>query len=215
MTKIRTAEELQQHLDEDLVWRKKELAAIKALVTAKSSSTERINLFIRSGIALLYAHWEGFIKSASNAYLIYIASQRHTYFELTNNFIAMGSKKLLNEVTESNKITVYARIADFFISGLNARCSIPSEIETKSNLSSEVLREITYTLGVDYKIYETKAHLIDEALVKNRNNIAHGNYLLIDIEEFLNLHSTIIELLDLFSNQISNAVSTKSYLRTF
>lgn len=84
----------------------------------------------------------------------------------------------------------------------------------KSNLSSEVLREIAYILGLDYKEYETKAKLIDETLLKNRNEVAHGKYLLIDVEQFVELHKTIIDLLDLFSNQISNAASTQAYKRT-
>src|SRR5579872_1537411 len=141
MTKIRTLEELQQNLDEDLVWRKRELATIKALVTAKSFSKEITDCHIRSGIALVYAHWEGFIKSAGSAYLTYVASQRLTYSKLTNNFIAIASKKLLNEATQSNKIAIYAKVTEFFITGLAERCNFSTEIVTRSNLSSEVLRE--------------------------------------------------------------------------
>ena len=213
MMKIRTIEQLQQHLDDDLAWRKKELTVIKSLVTTRASSAEMVNCYIRSGIALLYAHWEGFIKAASVAYLTYVAAQRLTYSDLTNNFVAIAAKRLLNEAGLSNKVTVYAKVAEFFISGLAERCSLPTEIETKSNLSSEVLREITYTLGLDYREYEIKAKLIDEKLLKNRNEVAHGQYLLIDKELFIDLHIEIVNLLDLFSNQVSNAASTKSYIR--
>jgi len=212
MTKIRTLEHLQRILDDELAWRKKELAVIKSLVTARSSK-EIINCHIRSGITLTYAHWEGFIKAAGNAYLTYIASQRLTYSDLTNNFVAVAAKRLLSEAGLSNKVTVYAQVTDFFLSGLTDRCNLPVEIETKSNLSSEVLREIIYTLGLDYREYETEAKLIDEILLKNRNEVAHGKYLLIDVDQFVEIHKTIISLLDLFSNQISNAASTKAYKR--
>jgi hypothetical protein len=57
MAKIRTIEQLQELLDDELAWRKKELAVIKSLVTARSSSEEIVNCHIRSGIALAYAHW--------------------------------------------------------------------------------------------------------------------------------------------------------------
>jgi hypothetical protein len=204
---------LQIILDDELAWRQKELAVIKSLVTARSS-TEIINCHIRSGIALIYAHWEGFIKAAGDAYLTYIASQRLTYSDLTNNFVAIAAKRLLSETGLSNKVTVYAKVTEFFISGLTDRCNLPMEVETKSNLSSEVLREIAYILGLDYREYETKAKLIDETLLKNRNEVAHGKYSLIDVEQFIELHRTIIYLLDLFSNQISNAASTKAYKRT-
>ncbi|BCL83998.1 hypothetical protein ccbrp13_64630 [Ktedonobacteria bacterium brp13] len=214
MTKIRTAEQLQQVLDDELAWRKKELVVIKSLVTA-NSSPEIINCHIRSGVALTYAHWEGFIKSAGNAYLDYIMTQQLTYAELTNNFVTIAAKKLLRDAGSSNKVTIYAKVTDFFTSGLTERCSIRMEIETKSNLSSDVLKDIIYTLGLDYTEYETKAKFIDKALLKNRNEIAHGKQLLIDKDEFINTHETVVNLIDLFSNQISNAASRKTYKREY
>ena len=200
-------------LDTELIWRKKELAVIESLVT-KGSSEEVVHCHIRSGIALIYAHWEGFIKAAGQAYLTYIACQRLTYADLTNNFVSMAAKRLLNEAGLSSKVTMYVKITEFFTSGLTDRCTLPIEIETKSNLSSEVLKEIAYTLGIDYREYEINANLIDETLLKSRNEVAHGRYLVIDVAEFVYLHRTIINLLNLFSNQISNAASTKAYRRT-
>jgi hypothetical protein len=174
---------------------------------------EIINCHIRSGIALIYAHWEGFVKAAGTAYLTYIASQRLTYSELANNFVAIATKRLLNDARESNKMIIYAKVVELFTSGLTDRCNLPTEIETKSNLSSEVLKEIIYILGLDYGEYATKAKLIDETLLKSRNHIAHGKYLVMDLEEFTDLHRATINLMDLFSNQISNAASTKAYQR--
>ena len=212
MTKIRTIEHLQQVLDDELAWRKKELAVIKSLVTMRSSM-EMTKCHIRAGVALIYAHWEGFIKAATTAYLTYVASQRLTYSELTDNFVAFASKRLLNEARDSNKMIVYAKVVELFTSGRDSRCILPTEIKTKSNLSSEVLKEIVYTLGLDYGDYATKANFIDETLVGNRNSIAHGNYLLVEISDFIELHGIVIDLLNIFSNQISNAASTKAYKR--
>ena len=207
---IKTLELLQMTLDEDLAWRKKELTTIRSLVLSKSSK-ETIDLHIRSGIALTYAHWEGFIKAAGQAYLAYIACQRLHFSELSNNFITIAAKGKLTEARQSNKMTAYAQITEFFMAGLDETCNLPIEIETKSNLSSEVLREITYILGVDYREYETKADLIDRTLLKSRNEIAHGKYLTIGLEQFLELLDEVIQLLNLFSNQISNAASLKTY----
>jgi hypothetical protein len=213
MTKIRTIEELQQVLDTEMIWRKRELTLVKSLITEKSSSSEAINFHIRSGIALLYAHWEGFIKAAGAAYLTYIASQRLTYLDLANNFVAVAARKLLNDVKDSNKIVAYTKVVERFTSGLHERCNLPTEIETRSNLSTEVLKDIIYTLGFDYGEYEINAKLIDETLLKTRNSIAHGQYLTIDIDEFIGLHKDIIGLMELFSNQISNAASMRAYKR--
>lgn len=187
MTKIKTFEQLQLILDEELVWRTTELALIRSLVVENASFEELASYHIRSGITLVYAHWEGYIKAVGNAYLMYIASQRLMYSDLTSNFVAIAAKRLLSKTGLSNKITAYAEITDFFLSGLTDRCTLPMEVETKSNLSSEVLREITYVLGLDYREYETKARLLDETLLKSRNEVAHGKYLLIDTERFVTL----------------------------
>src|SRR5207245_672311 len=142
----RTLEQLQQALDDELVWRKKELAIVKSLVTARSSK-EVVDCHIRAGITLLYAHWEGFIKVAGAAYLTYVASQRLTYLELSDNFVAVSAKKILNEARESSKIAASIKMTTFFTSGLSERCNLPLEIATKSNLSSEVLKEVVSSLG--------------------------------------------------------------------
>ncbi len=217
MVKVKTIEILQQSLDDELAWRKKELAIIKSFLPVKSSTkvpaTEFVNCHIRSGIALLYAHWEGFVKAAGNFYLEYIISQKLQYAELANNFVALAAKRFLSDFTVVNKVTAHVSVTEFFLSGLTDRCSYLAEIETKSNLSSDVFKEIILMLGLDYKEYAPKANLIDETLLKNRNYIAHGNYLLVDVDTFMVLHGTIIGLMSLFATQISNAASTQSYKR--
>jgi hypothetical protein len=217
MTRIRTFEELQQNLNDELTWRRKELGIIKSLIpqaksTSKISTTEVVNCYVHSGIALLYAHWEGFVKVAGNLYLEYIIFQRLKYEDLTNNFVAMAAKKHLSDFGFSNKVTDHIKVADFFLSGLGERCTHFATIETKSNLSTAVLKEILSALGLDYRDYETKANLI-EALRNTRNNIAHGRFSTVDVDMFLEYHDKMIDLMELFANQISNAASTQAYKR--
>lgn len=63
---LRTAEQLSDKLSEELVWRKKELSEVKSLIETKFPPYKH-NALIRSGICLLYAHWEGFVKLAANS----------------------------------------------------------------------------------------------------------------------------------------------------
>lgn len=214
MTKIRTLEELQAVLDSDLVWRKRELAALKSLVSAKSTPPEWTRCYIRAGIALLYAHWEGFVKAAGTAYLTYVASKRLTYRELTSNFVALAMKARLNSAKDTNRATVYTQVAEFFMTQMSDRCALPTDVDTHANLNSAVLREVLCVLGLDHREFESKALLIDERLVNARNKVAHGEHLLIDVDDFLELHSAVVMMIDALASQISNAAANRLYART-
>lgn len=211
---VRTIEELYNHLSSDIAWRKKELSILKGMIiSSKSSSTE--NALLRSGLALLYAHWEGFVKLASLTYLEYIGRRRLPYRQLSNNFIAIRLNQIINKLSTRNKVSECMDIVEFFINGLDERCGIPikNAIDTESNLSSKVFKEIIYTLNFDYSPYETKEKIVDEKLVSNRNNIAHGQYLLIDVSDYFQLESDILALMNVFNSQIDNAAFQQHYLR--
>lgn len=211
---LRTAEQLSDRLSEELVWRKKELSEIKSLIETKFPPY-RHNALIRSGICLLYAHWEGFVKLAANSYLEYVRMQKLSYDKLASNFLALAMKEKLDRAKETNKPSLYIPVCDFFLDELNQRCELPKDvISTASNLSSEILKEITSILGIDFSPYSTKSVLIDTKLLKTRNEIAHGEYSITDKEEYLELHAEIIAMLDLFRNQIENAAINKEYLRS-
>jgi hypothetical protein len=103
-----------------------------------------------------------------------------------------------------------------FIQNLNNQKvskNLHRQIETDSNLNSKVLYRITQHLGIDYQRFQSKEKLIDERLVKNRNEIAHGKNLSIDYEMFNDLHQEIFILMDCFKIEIENAAIQKLYRR--
>jgi hypothetical protein len=213
--KIRTLENLNQRLTDDLIWRKKEIADLKGLIETRSFSPRKHNALLRSGVTLLYAHWEGYIRTAATSYLEYVARQKLTYDELAINFVAIAMKTKLNEATETNKATIFTEVASFMLTQTNQKSLISYEdvVSTASNLSSSILREIVCLLGLDYSFYETKEVIINEQLLKRRNGIAHGEYLSLDREEYQQLHDEILSMMENFRTQIENNASQKSYLR--
>jgi MAE_28990/MAE_18760-like HEPN len=209
---IRTAEQLSDRLATDLAWRKKELSEMKSLIEAKNVSDQRHKALVRSGVCILYSHWEGFVKLAANSYLEYVISKKLTYQELSSNFLALAMKEKLKEAKETHKPSLYIPVCEFFLSELNQRCLLPKDvISTASNLSSEILKEITYILGIDFSIYSTKSVLIDTKLLKTRNEIAHGNYSVFDRDEYLELHREVIGMLDIFRTEIENAAILEKF----
>lgn len=210
--KIRTLEQLSDKLAEELAWRKKELSILKSLIDSKDFELAKRNALVRSGITMLYAHWEGFVKVSANSYVEFVAMQKLPYNQLANNFIALAMKDQLDQAKETEKATIYNEVAEFFMTKLNERSVIKYEFRiATSNLSSSVFKEIICMIGLDYSFYESKEVLIDEKLLGKRNIIAHGNYLDIDKKDYDELHRIVIEMMDTLRNQIDNAAATKEY----
>lgn len=212
--KIRTLEQLNQRLNEDLIWRKREIADLKDLIKVKTSSKKQ-TVLLRSGITILYAHWEGYIKTAATSYLEFVARQKLTYDDLAINFVAIAMKTKLNEATETSKATIFTEVAKFMLTQMNERSVIQHQdtIATASNLSSSVLAEINCILGLDNSFYQTKAIIIDEQRLKRRNAIAHGEYLSLDLAEYSDLQDHILAMIEFFRNQVENNAAQKLYLR--
>lgn len=97
----------------------------------------------------------------------------------------------------------------------NTKSIFPYEtaIDTESNLSSKVLKEIIWCLGFEYTPYETNEKFLDERLLAKRNFITHGEKLLVDIKEYSEIHQRIISLMDVFKTQIENSAITGSFKR--
>ncbi len=217
--KIRSLEDLEQRLSQDLVWRKRELADLKSLIETRNFSQSKQNAVLRSGVALLYAHWEGFIKTAANSYLEFVSRQQLPYKDLAINFVAIAMKTELDKAQSTNKATIYTEVTAFILTQANQRSSVPYEgiVSTNANLSSTVLREITCLLGLDYSFYQSKDKIIDEKLLSRRNKIAHGEslpYLSLDREEYQHLQEEILAMMEDFRTQVENNASQRLFCRT-
>jgi len=206
-------EKLLDKLDEDLAWRKKELDFI--LKNVKFSKDENIFSNLRIGIAILYAHWEGYIKNSSMFYLEFIKDCKLKYNELEINFIAISMKSKLNNCMHANKSKIQNEVVDFLMNNLNTIAKIPYKkaIKTKSNLSFEIFEDILIKLGLKVSDYELKRNLINKKLLYIRNNVAHGNYIDIDKRGYIKLHKEIIIILDSFKSKILDCANSKKFLR--
>lgn len=210
----RNAEQFADALATELVWRKKELTALRWMVENGDLARDRRSAVIRGAIALLYAHWEGFIKAAGRLYLEFVHFQRLHYRSVSRNFVALGVRKLLSRASATEKANAHLDVVEFFQSRMDERCNLPYRdgIKTDSNLSSRVLREIVQVLGLDYSEFATKEKLLDDLLVHRRNTIAHGEYLDTSVDDYLDLHEQVLAMMERFRKQVDNAVAMKKYL---
>ncbi len=212
---IRTTEELINKIDYEMSWRRKEIHDLKIIAASSHVSTIRKKVLYRTGVALLYAHWEGFVKCIGSYYLEFISLQRVPLNKLKNNFVTLIYKKQINESFNANKFSVFDSITDTLINNNTVRARVPykSIIKTRSNLNSKVLKEITWCLGIDYDSFATKEYLLDARLVNKRNHVAHGEELFVDEDEFIEMIDEVLNLITIFKNEVENSAVIGSYKR--
>ena len=191
----------------------KELSDIKLVIGVAEITRQRT--LIRAGVPLLYAHWEGFVKVASEVYLNYVTNQRHKYRELRSCFVVYGLKGRLNEIAESNNSHRNSKIIEFMLEEMDNRAAIPYKavIDTESNLSSKVFANITSSIGLSPDSYETKYNFIDKSVLHRRNSIAHGEYVDVEKPAYDQISDEMIGLLRNYKTDIENALTLHSYKR--
>jgi hypothetical protein len=211
---IRTADELLDRIASELVWRRRELTDLRALVQ-QSDGTLRSRVIIRASVALLYAHWEGFVKKTASYYVDFVASQRLPYRRLKSNFLALALRARFESLGCSNKLSAANDLAEFFSTKMDSVASFShkNSIDTKSNLSSKVLLDIITVLGISKEPFETRFNFIDSNLVNPRNHIAHGEVISISVKEYLELHDGVLALIESFRNEIENSSVLKVFDR--
>lgn len=210
--KIKNVGKLQDLLDEDFIWRKKELIDCQLLIHSTDNK-----MLCRMGIALLCAHFEGFIKQAANYYIVYVSSQNIKLSELKINFNALHSANIMKNCNQTEKISVYNRVIEEILSNyeeknFNVKYSKDNPIiKTGGNPSSTVLKEILLSIGLDFSPYEMKKNYIDTDLLSNRHGIVHGEKRFISIEDFDGTLYQVMEIMDSVRDQILDAAINKDY----
>ncbi len=209
--KPRTTNQLSDLLDNEMSWRRRELVTLRQ--TVENARDHELPLVLRAGVLLLYAHWEGFVKQTAQYYLEYVAAQRLQYKDLQENFLAHVMHGRIVQFYESKKATFHVEFFKFLRQRMSDTAPLENycTVNTQANLNSDVFKEIVNTLGLNYKDYELKEKLIDYRLLKNRNEIAHGEASLIDRADFYLLYNEIMAIMEDFRTQIINSAVLNSY----
>ncbi|MFI6308077.1 MAE_28990/MAE_18760 family HEPN-like nuclease [Amycolatopsis thailandensis] len=196
----KTLAALEDLLDEGLGWRRAELIALEAEIEKcekASPDGPLTRALVRGGIALLYAHWEGYTKEACEGYLDYVAIRRLRYNELCDGFVLTALLAMFRKAETGDDVAREA-LLEAVRRPEDARARMPrrSVVNTKSNLRYEVLVEICEAVGLPYDQFITRRQLIDRSLCDARNDIAHGRLVHSDADTFKGLRKSVVEMLE-------------------
>ena len=212
--KTRTTEELSSFLRSDLSWRRKEIHVFHSAVSAAEASKQQA--LMRGAIAALYAHWEGFIKTACEAYLDFVKTRKLKISELCPPLIALASRSKILISQQSKRLDSHVEFIQWLLADWNSRAHLPksSIISAEGNLTADVLQTLTSGLGLPYPEDAKLAEkTVIEPLLEMRNNLAHGSWLIVEFPLYERLRIWVERLIVAFCDVIEGAAALQLYKR--
>lgn len=210
MPQLRTAEEFTAFITSDLTWRIREISDIRS--TAATASLPRA--ILRASVPLMYAHWEGHVSVVSRAYLDFLALRRLRYSNLKQSFRLNAFFATIRRMTQARAsyLEQVAFLSNVVDSGESQLRTVDGDIlSTRSNLNSAVLQDLCCFLSLDITQFESDFDFLDKILLYRRNNIAHGQFIEIDIDTLRDMSERVIEMMRKFNNLVDNEVNLQGY----
>lgn len=151
---FKSKELLVDFVNEQSQCRKRELIGINQ--SLKTGREHEQKLLCRSAILLAYAHWEGFVKEISIAYVAHVAFKAPAFGLLTRNFQALAFRTKITVCGKAIKrIQPHLDLLQEILDSSEEKTIIDPEksIDTESNLDSDVFENMCKIVGIDYKSY--------------------------------------------------------------
>jgi len=212
MRKPYTEDDFSQFIFADRTWRIKEISDLKTAIRRSDKILERV--LLRALVTISYAHWEGHVRYSARLYLTHIAIRKLPLSELNVQFLKNTFLPRLTALsTNKANLTARCELLEDILAASPLKFSRVNDdlVNTKSNLNSEVLRDICQVCGLAFADFEDHIGFIDTILLKRRNAIAHGEDAFIDKSDLDQISNTTISLMRLFGDGLDNIVQLKSY----
>ena len=213
MSKPFSVDDFSDQMDRDMTWRLKEFSDLKAAIR-RADSIARPAL-LRAFIALMYAHWEGHVRFCATKYFQHIALRKIAYAKLENQIYLNSFLIRLDAFFRSRgSVEDKCKFVEDVLKSRDKRFAYinPALIDTKANLSTDVLRDLCRICGVPSTDFEREATLIDVLMLKRRNEIAHGDEVYLKEGEIDDLATRAVNIMRLWRNLLENKVYSPSYL---
>lgn len=222
-------EQFEDFINVDLAWRKMEISQLFRILNESESK----DVVSKSMVLLLYAHWEGFIKKSSKQYLRYVKEKKVKLKDLTINFSAIMLKNYAKECIDNDGLNLAKEIQFMnkhhkmlekkFEVTVNVDDDLDEDIiNTKHNLNSKVLKNISEIVGIEYNdAMKSRSHFIDAILLNNRNSIGHAgktakmideNESILNFDIVAELKDFIVAMLDYYAEVLQDYVDQELYL---
>jgi hypothetical protein len=204
-------ESLENALYEDLGWRRKELSSLYLSALGAKPDSDAQSRAVRAGIVLAYAHLEGFSRQSIRSYFVYVKDKALKYSELAPNFLALKISQMVSQSTTN--ASYYGDAVALLTQRLQEDAELPEPevISAKSNLTFGRLSEMLYCINLSPNSLATKQHFLDNILLDRRNAIAHGEFRKPTLEDYVDVHCEVLDMLDVLHELLVTSAIAKAY----
>lgn len=130
-------------------------------------------LWCRMCTPMIYAHWEGFVVDAFKILLAHLNKLDLPATQTPTNLVVLSLGDSYKTLSGKQSFLQRINFTERFGQLLQLNIKFQTKISTKSNLKSDVLKEICEMFGLSYESFAPYIPDIDR-LVNIRNSIAHG-----------------------------------------
>jgi hypothetical protein len=214
MSKLGSVADFSGYLTEEFNWRVREISDIRR---AGQDQRNGYEIGVRkAALALVYAHWEGYVKFVGEAYLKYVAARKIQYSKLSIEFSAIDVPRLIKKFkTEGMKVGSAIEFLNDLSQFLQGQFKDQSKVKlpVEGNLNYDRLCEICVICGIDQLKVIADGSFLDERVLGVRNRIAHGASVTVTEEELRAASDFVIEGMRSFRNEIEARVVNATYRR--
>lgn len=213
MSKPYIAQNLSDQFDVDLIWRRKELSDLKVAIKRADSQSKPV--LMRAIITMAYAHWEGYIRFCANCYFEHLTLRKRAFSAFERQIYVNSFLSRLAALYQGRaNLETRCRLVNDILDGREGRFTYinPELIDTRSNLSTDVMKDICIVCGVDGEHFEQMRPFIDLIILRRRNAIAHGRQEFITEGEVDDLVANTLALMGHFRALLENKIYQKAYL---
>jgi hypothetical protein len=198
-------------ITQDLDWREREIAAMRLLISRPGLTNSQRAALLRAGWAMLYAHYEGFIKNTLTVFYDEASKTAGKCEHLPSSTKVFALRDALRSLRNLPYDDMLNKIEKFQIDHLSSNPNFP-DVDTKSNLWPDVLIDLYKTADLDTSIAEKNEAKL-RTLVSRRNSIAHGEKSFInEISYFRGFEEAVYEVLYDVALQVDYRLSQPPYL---
>ncbi len=205
---------LRDIITEENGWRNDELATMQKLLSRFSQEEEK-TVVSKLCLPMIYAHWEGLVKSSLKLLAEELHKLKLKYGETKTEFFVLGMKDKFDDIVSQKSFSNRCDFINFFLGTIGENIELKGiGINTKSNLDFGAFEDLCEKFCLDIKEIEQEKKSLDD-LVETRNHIAHGeNAKAREIKRINDYFALYEKLRDLLLDSIDKLIDERNYVRS-